>query len=141
VYFRITEGRRDRWTVKVPAKRLAKCCDERMEYHAGRLKFWDAERRDAEEKLRAVGIQLRHFAVTGGQRMEAQLDAGLAKRVSECEQRLKTNQDALAKFRAFKALLTLAGDEPGVELTADDVLYFNLEGADAGNESGGDEDF
>jgi hypothetical protein len=74
---------------------------------------------------------LTHFSVTGGQRTEAQLDAPLAKRVTECEVRLKEHRSALDRFRAFQSLLKLASQEC-VDLNADDVLFFNLEGADAG---------
>jgi hypothetical protein len=133
VYFTLTEGRRHKWTVKVKASRLLGCCDERLSYHAERIEAWDGARKDAEDKLRADGIQLRHYSVTGGERMEAQLDASLAKRVSECEAKLRDHRDAENRFRAYRSFFVLSGDAD-IELTADDVLYFNLEGADAGTD-------
>lgn len=135
-YFHLTEGKRHSWKVKVKASRLAQCCEERMSYHNARIAFWDKERKAAEEELRSKGLQLRHFAVTGGERMEAQLDTGLAKRVSECERRLNEHRSAIDKFRAYKAFFALSSEEH--DLTADDVLYFNLEGADNGSDEAGD---
>jgi hypothetical protein len=140
MYFRIgsESGKRERWTVKVGARMLLNCCDERMRYHLERVAFWEAEHAKAEERLRSEGIQLKHFDVTGGRRTEAQLDASLAKRVSECEQRLKSNRDSYNRFAAFKALFKVAGPDELLDLNADDILYFNLEGADRGGD--GDEE-
>jgi hypothetical protein len=130
MYFSMGEsGRRHKWTVKVAAKQLTSCCSERMVYHEGRINFWKTELDASETKLRTEGIQLKHYEVTGGRRTEAQLDSSLSGRVGECQQRLKSNRDAYDHFAAYYAMFKLAGDSE-FELNCDDVLYFNLEGAD-----------
>jgi hypothetical protein len=109
MYFNIgSDSKRTRWSVKVDAKTMAKCCDERMSYHANRMNFWSDELEKAEKMLRSDGISIKHFPVTGGQRTEAQLDPSLAKRVSECQNRMKSNQDSLNRFRAYRSLCLLA---------------------------------
>jgi hypothetical protein len=134
-YFPMTSerGKRERWIVKVSAERLLACCEERIAYHNGRVAFWESQHADAEDKLRSGGIQLRHFDVSGGKRTEAQLDAGLAKRVGECEARMKENRQAVNRFVAFRALFLLTKGQEH-ELSVDDVLYFNIESADAGSD-------
>ena len=134
MYFQIGEsGKRGRWTVKVSASKLLQCCISRMNYHSERLVFWEKEREVAENVLRTDGTKLKHFPVTGGQRTEAQLDPSLSNRVQECQQRAKSNKDSFERFGAYKALFLIAGSEV-LELNADDVLYFNLEGADVGGD-------
>jgi hypothetical protein len=136
MYFRLTSetGKRERWTVKISGAKLSECCTERMGYHRERVAFWEKALATAEQSLRSDGIQLKHFEVTGGRRTEAQLDPSLAKRVAECEQRLKSNRDAVNRFAAYRALLAAGGPNAEYELNADDVLYFNLEGADIGGD-------
>lgn len=128
--FLAEQGKRHRWTIKVYVPKLLECCKERMTYHQSRVAFWRKQHETAEGKLRSDGIKLAHFEVTGGQRTEAQLDAALAKRVGECENRLRYNQAALDKFHAFDAMLQQADKADQWELNADDVLYFNLGNAD-----------
>lgn len=131
-------GKRNRWTVKVLASEVVKCCEERIGYHDTRANFWSDELRKSEEALRSGGIKLSHFPVTGGHRTEAQLDTSMANRVGECQKRLRSNQDSSRRFVAFRAMLKLLKDEP-IELNADDVLYFNLNGADSVGESSDEE--
>ena len=137
MYFRILNemGKREKWTVKVPVEMLRSCCDERMRFHTNRLEFWTTEREQSESLLRSDGIKVKHFAVTGGQRTEAQLDPSMAARVAECEQRQKANKDSMNRFRAFKSMLSLMPQGTEMELNADDILYFNLNNADPEGES------
>jgi len=97
---------------------------------APRADFWQAEHDNAELRLQSEGITLQHFDVTGGRRSEAKLDASLVNRVSECEQKLKAHQEAILRFRAYKSLFDMIHPEELVELNVDDVLYFNVRGAD-----------
>ncbi len=129
MYFRMTEGKRERWTITMPAIKMLGSCKKRVDYHNGRVAFWQEQLSMAESKLRKEGLQFTSYAVTGGERTEAKLDPGLAARVQECRQRLSSNQDSANRFAAFHAFFKLAGSKD-LELSADDVLYFDLEGAD-----------
>lgn len=139
-YFRITSesGKREKWTVKVKASRLEACCIERMKYHKERMGFWSAERVKSDKALKEKGITIQQFEVTGGTRSEAKLDPSLVARLGECQAKEKSNSEAFAKFGAYKAMFKLLGDSE-VELNADDVLYFNIEGSDVGKEDTDDQ--
>lgn len=139
-YFRITNesGKREKWTVKVKADRMKNCCIERMKYHKERMSFWAVERAKADKALKEKGITVMQYDVTGGTRSEAKLDPSLVARLGECQQREKSNSEAFAKFGAYKAMFILLGDSE-VELNADDVLYFNVEGSDVGPEDSNDD--
>jgi hypothetical protein len=139
-YFRITNesGKREKWLINAKAVELLKCCEERMKYHTERVKFWLSQQTIAEKALRDTGIKLTSLPVTGGNRTEVQLDPTMSKRVSECENRLKENKQSVDRFRAYRAFFDQARKETpekAFELNADDVLYFNLAGADAGEEN------
>lgn len=133
-YFTIgSAAKRHGWTVKVPAFALVTACDERLAYHKGRIEFWSKELARASETLKTEGIKIRTYEVSGGNRSEAVLDPTLSGRVSECEAALKSNKDSVNRFTAYRSLFTIAKDEM-LDLAADDVLYFNLEGADVGGD-------
>lgn len=136
-YFHFTSesGKRERWTVKVNAETLKQCCKERRRYHEDRCNFWGEQHKIAEEKLRSCGIKLESLPITGGQRMEAKLDSSLANRLGECENKIKHHKDCVARFVAYQAFLSQLGPQAEVDLNVDDVLYFNLGGADKEGES------
>lgn len=136
MYFRVLtdDGKRNRWTVKVKATTLINRCKERIEHHESRANFWEEEHTAAEKELRESGITLKHVPISGGERVEAALDSSLARRVAECENKVKRHRDAILHFKAFRSFFSLAQHEESFELNADDVLYFNLEQADAGDE-------
>ena len=130
MYFKLTSDcKREKWTVKVVATALVTCCHERIAYHRKRGEFWANERENAERELRDNGISLKQFSVTGGTRTQATLDESMAERVTECQQKQREHADSFNRFVAYRAMFALLkGNE--LELTADDVLYFNIEGAD-----------
>jgi hypothetical protein len=134
-YFHVSsEHRRDRWQVKVKAKVLRDASAERMDYHEGRAKWWAEQREKAEGQIRSGGITVRHHLTNSGNRAEAVVDPGLSGRLAECEQKIREHQDAVNRFRAYRAFFELSG-EAEHELTADDVLYFALADSDDGVES------
>lgn len=139
-YFRLTSesGKREKWTVKVKADRMKNCCIERMKHHKERMAFWAAERIKADKALKEKGIQITQYEVTGGTRSEAKLDPSLMARLGECQQKEKANSESFAKFGAYKAMFVLMGENE-IELNADDVLYFNVEGSDVGPEDNSDQ--
>jgi hypothetical protein len=139
-YFRITNetGKREKWLINAKAADLLKCCEERMKYHMERVKFWETQQVIAEKALKETGIKLTSHPVTGGNRTDVQLDPTMSNRVSECQNRLKENRQSVDRFRAYRAFFYQAGKETPdktFDLNADDVLYFNLAGADAGEEN------
>ena len=151
-------GRRNKWTVRVSASVLAKCCMERMGHHIARLEWWAGERDKADLAVRA-SLTLQSLEHYGGSRLSAKLDSSMADRMSECQAKVASHQREVDRFRAFKAMFDLMVDSgshgdceapaPGmgvptkydreVDLNADDILYFNLNGADSGREDGDSE--
>lgn len=132
-YFHFVGGQRDKWRIKVSASKLKEACEERGKYHQDRMEFWEKERDKADARLRKEGLTFEQHQVSGGVRTEAKLDPELQYRLGECVKRLEHNKGRLAEFQAFKAFFELSGaSEFSVlfELGADDVLYFNLQGAD-----------
>jgi len=138
-YFKLLtseSGKREGWTIVVLAKELIANCNERITYHSGRVVFWEQEQRTATETLRDEGIKLRTFGVTNGERIEAEIDQKMGKRLSECQQQVKYHKTCINKFRAFRALCTIASrDDSQFVLNADDCLFFNIGEADNGEET------
>jgi hypothetical protein len=141
MYFQLTNesGKRNRWTVSVAVADLVKACEARMAYHRERLAFWTTANTEAEKELRTDGLTVKKFEVSGGSRIEAQVDPSLAKRVGECQSAKKRHQEAINRFGAFASFCALCGADAKLDLNADDVLYFNLSGADVGGEEDDDE--
>lgn len=141
MYKQLTQvlGQREGWRVRVPAQTLLECCKERIAHHAAKVEYWKKEHAKAEENLRANGVKLVNVPDSMSNSLKtttfavhASLDQEMANRLSQCENRVKANTLAMERFTSFKAMMSYGKGDDAFDLTVDDVLYFNLQSADAG---------
>ncbi len=130
MYFHMGGGKRDSWLIEASAKELFVCCGERIAHHIKRRNWWAEQQAEADQTLRAKGIELRAQPVSGGNRTDIVLDPKMAARVQECENKVREHTNHVAKFRAFQAFMGSQNENDVFKLNVDDVLYFNFNNAD-----------
>jgi hypothetical protein len=128
--------RRD-WAFPFTVSALVGACEKRLAYHEERLAFWNAAAAAADADLRAHGIELRDYPVTGGQRVEAVLDPGRHSRYAECQGKQREHRARADEYRAYLVGLACAGTTDTYDLDADDIVWLGL--ADMGEEEAGHE--
>jgi hypothetical protein len=116
---------RSGWTFTYQAPHLQEASKERKEYHERRIKFWTSEKKKAEKEVRDHGIDFRDYPVTGGSRLEAVIDPGLAKRYTESERKLKKHKVLVEEYDRFERAFAGHSSEE-YQLDIDDMTFFGL---------------
>lgn len=115
---------RTRWTVEAGVAQLCARAIALVDYHQGRVAFWETERVTAQEALLAKGIDIRQQMVTGGARFETSLDQGLAARVAECDRKLVEHAQDRDQFRTWVDLLATMDHTGTLTMTRSDFAAF-----------------
>lgn len=113
------------WTFQYGAEVLLEAAKAKQEYHEARLLFWETAKAAAEVELRASGISLRDYEVSGGKRIEAQIDRALENRFNEVTERATSHQFRMGEYERYIRAFTASGNKV-FELTIDDMNYFGL---------------
>lgn len=116
---------RQEWLFSYRAFEVAEAAQKLVDFHEQRQQEWLVEQGKAEILLREKGIELRTHAISGGERMEAHLDATLGARLSECKGKVQEHASAARDFAAY---VRACGKDPDkhLDLTVGDVAYFEL---------------
>lgn len=119
-------SRRDDWVFTYEANVLMDSAKQQADYHRERHQFWNREESAAEADLKAKGLTLRDFAVTGGARIEAVVDQSIGNRYYEAKRKREDHEHRLAEYERW--MRALAGVTTRTELTLDieDVAFFGL---------------
>lgn len=116
--------RRD-WEFTYMAGDVADAARRKREKHSDREAWWNKERVSVIAELKASGLEVTGYEVTGGMRHDVQFDPKLTKRLSECEDKIKSHSRAFAEFDMFARVLDDHADET-LTLHPDDVDHFGL---------------
>jgi hypothetical protein len=116
---------RREWNFQYIAREIADGARRKAEHHEERMAFWDAEIEAARDAIKASGVDIRSYDVTGGQRHEVVIDPSLANRLSEAQQKRSSHEDSAKEYRMWERVLEANGFE-ALRLDAADVDFFGL---------------
>lgn len=119
---------REKWSARLPAKRVGLAASQRLGYHRGRATWWQNELEKAEADLRANGIELREMPITGGNRLQPMFDPQRQARVEECREKVRGHHQEADKYEAYVNALGIIGEhgDGTVEVDVADICYFEL---------------
>lgn len=113
------------------AKKIAEAASGEAAYHADRADFWMAEYTKAVAILKKTAkVEFRHYAVTGGERVDLAVDYGDVasySRMQEAWGKIQSHRQAAERFRMDAVTYGSQGERP-YTLDASDVLYYRLGG-------------
>lgn len=96
------------------------------EHHQARLDHYQEELGATEAAIRATGITLDEYQVTGGAQFQAKVDVGLAAKYQDLRRRRDDHERDRGGYAAWVRALSSRPDTDVLELDVDDVRYFRL---------------
>jgi len=121
-------SKRKEHTFQFTAEQIAKGAATEAEYHTMRARWWDDEYNRAAEEAKAKGVEIRHYAVTGGNRAQVVIDASLQHRIEESASKRSKHQQSADRFRVEAAAYASQPAATAYALDGEDVMYFRLAG-------------
>jgi hypothetical protein len=118
-------SQRSTWQFTFTCQKVAAAAAAKAAHHRAREQFWTAQHAKAEEDLKTKGVQMREQPITGGNRIEAVLDPGLAARVNECGVKRDKHREQAEEYEAFQRALELNAEHE-VRLDVQDITWFGL---------------
>lgn len=116
---------RTTYTITVDSRILAGGARRLAGYHTERLSWWEDEMAAAEAQLKEHGLTIQEYQQTGGARLQAQLDPGLAQRLQECQQKVASHRAARDDYQSW-AIFFAHEPEQERPVNAADFRYFDL---------------
>ena len=115
--------KRNTWYFTAQSDSLRDMCEQRVSHHMERLAWWREERRMADFSLRERGIDIREYAVSGGDRVEVVIDPTLTKRISECEAKIRQHLARCEEYAMWRDIIEGNGTR-SYEFDHDDWTFF-----------------
>lgn len=122
-------SRRQGWEFVYQASAVAAAAEKLARHHRDRIAWWQAESQKAEALLKKKGFEYREHIHTLGKDVEIVGDPGLAKRVTQCKQKIGEHGEKEDHFASWARALRGAakrGKAQELTLTIEDVLFFGL---------------
>jgi hypothetical protein len=100
----------------------------KLQYHEGRLRYWQGEREIAKEAVQHAGFKVVEYEVTGGKDVQVQVDPAPVQRLNQCNMKIREHQPKIKEYRQWVATLAtqLTSPPTKIDLTMEDALYFGL---------------
>ena len=120
---------RQTWEFIYQVSEVAEAATRIAQYHAERTAWWETEGNTAEDYLNNKGFEYRERRHSLGEDVEIIGDPELAKRVSECKQKVREHKEQEKLYNTWvRALETVAerGKSHELKLTIDDIVFFGL---------------
>lgn len=121
---------RDKWTFELSSAELAKAAEAKREFHADRLKFWQAAQAkvmaDVKEKGLEVseGIGQMHSNVTRAYSgAQIVIDPTYQRKLNECFEKIEEHREKVSEYAGWVQVLS-ANSGRNYQLNADDYLFF-----------------
>lgn len=124
---RYEDGKRSAWEFEYTGHSLAPTTFSRMEYHAGRQKYWDEQSKLIEQDIRDKGVKLTEQSVTGGKRFVATVDNALGDRLSEARGKSDRHRSIKESLEAYLFEFNRTPDRM-FSLKLADLKFFGLVG-------------
>lgn len=119
----IQVGRGD-WQLIYSRDQVKEAALKQVKHHGKRVAWWSEQKGNAEAELKDRGFTLERRYHSGGHDLEAKVDPELARRVAECESKIRANKNSEQGFLAWTRALDHASEH--LVLTISDVEYFRL---------------
>lgn len=119
-------SKRNDWFFDYSVGDVAYAAGQKANYHEGRKRWWGGERQSVVEQIRATGVEVREFEITGGKDAQVVIDPTLSKRLSECQMKIAEHERKAEEYGSWQ--IVLEGQNPAhpLELDHQDVLFFGL---------------
>ena len=124
---------RDQWKFRYTARQLAEAAQTKIEFHKGRLEFWEARRKEVIGQIKADGIEVNEKSVLlqyASPKMRDFQEGGdimirndLRKRLAEAYEKLAYHTGRRDTFDGWQQVLGANPDDT-IELDIDDWLFF-----------------
>lgn len=124
---------RDQWKFRYTARQLAEAAQMKIEFHKGRLEFWEARRKEVIGQIKADGIEVNEKSVLlqyASPKMRDFQEGGdimirndLRKRLAESYEKLAYHTGRRDTFDGWQQVLGANPDDT-IELDIDDWLFF-----------------
>ena len=121
-------SKRKEHTFQFTAEQIAKAAASEAAYHTKRAVWWDGEYNKAAEEAKAKGVEIRHYAVTGGNRAQVVIDPTLQGRIEESSSKRSKHQQSAERFTVEAAAYGSQPAATAYALDGEDVMYFRLAG-------------
>jgi hypothetical protein len=109
--------------------KIAGAAAEEAIYHAKRATWWNDEYEKAAVEAKAKGVEVKHYAVTGGTRAQVVFDPTLQGRLDETYSKRAQHQRESDQFKIEAAAYGTQADRV-YELDTEDVMHFRLAGGE-----------
>jgi hypothetical protein len=120
-------GKRHDHTFRFAGKAIAHAAAGEAHYHHQRVKWWKAEHEKAIAAAKGAGIEIRSYEVTGGTQAQVVIDPTLSQRLTQCENKIRSHQQAADRFQ-IEADAYDSQPKRLYECHPDDIVYFRLVG-------------
>jgi len=115
---------REDWTFPYTVEQVYKAANERLLHHQERLAYWEQEREDVRANIESGGISIKEFEVTGGKRLDAQIEPTLLKRLNEAQEKITKHQAQVISYDQWAIALSGRPGDDQLWLDHEDILYF-----------------
>ncbi len=117
---------RNDWSFDYSSEDLMKAVREKIEHHQTRLEWWEKDREGVKQAIRELGIDLREFPVTGGNRAELVVDPVQLNRLQEILSKIRGHERSLKEYRRYERALAQKQSQVSFALDIEDVQFFGL---------------
>lgn len=124
---------RDQWKFRYTARQLAEAAQTKIEFHKGRLEFWESRRKEVIGQIKSDGIEVNEKSVLlqyASPKMRDFQEGGdimirndLRKRLAESYEKLAYHTGRRDTFDGWQQVLGANPDDT-IELDIDDWLFF-----------------
>lgn len=117
------------WTFSYKPAEVLDAAEKMAKHHGERIKWWQQEVVKAEDALKEKGFEYRERHNTMGSDIQIVGDPELARRVTECKDKIRRHTDEEMIYKTWiRALGGKAKRQPDsqLELKITDVLFFGL---------------
>jgi len=118
--------RRADWLFVYPVRTVLESAKAKLAYHEKRIEFWRTEREKSVTAIKAAGLQVREYEVTGGKDTQVVADPSLQQRLSQCTGKIREHLAKIKEYRQWVAVLETQGQDDRIDLHMDDALYFGV---------------
>ena len=114
------------WQFQYSRDALRKAVDQKILHHIKRIEWWEKEDDKAEAAIKEAGIDIREYAVTGGNRAELVIDPVLLSRFQETQSKIRAHKGNLKEYRRYYRALENQSSTVGFQLDIEDIQFFGL---------------
>lgn len=129
--------KRGEWAFNYPVGRVLAGARNKLEFHKGRLDFWEVKRSEVEEALRTHGLVIDESAVGAGyvgtasndvngfgRQTRVSIDPALQRDLVETVEKVREHRGKVERYGAWIQVLSSQPETNTLELHQDDWIYF-----------------